>query len=97
LVPVSILLGVCSAAVAGAMMVGPIIFQAKVDESLLPMQKSMLELNHRIDIMDSGINARLRALEERVSDRWTRTDMRTWVREFQAMNESKVRVPEIER
>jgi hypothetical protein len=62
-----------------------------ITTSLGSMERSILELSHRVDTLDT----RLRALEGTTDDRWRRSDMKAWVRDAKERNPS-LSLPSVE-
>lgn len=55
-----------------------------INSSLASMERSLVDIGHRIDVLD----LRLRVLEGTADDRWRRSEMRAWVRDAKERNPS---------
>lgn len=53
-----------------------------VEKSVTAVKEGTIETNHRLDLIDY----RLKSLEGTADDRWRRSDMRAWVRDFKERN-----------
>lgn len=53
-----------------------------INDSISAVERVQYESNHKLDLIDY----RLKALEGAADDRWKRSDMRSWVRDFKERN-----------
>lgn len=97
-VPLSVVGGIL---VAIASLVGGAIKDALAEQNMTMKAQSELlaaqsqeiaKLSHRIDLMEVGMSARMKAVDEVV----TRREMKAWCRELKASNIGKLEVPHFE-